>query len=99
MGLIRGLSSRLPSYLHDYQFWSGECSLWTANNNIRKAVIDTGGGRYTATKVWVGLYFGGWIAWNRYKRLRVENGQNYLIDLHTAKTLEEAEKIAMLGDV
>lgn len=99
-GAIRGLKSRVPSYVHDWQYWTQETdSQKIANWNIRYGMILTGSGRYNAIKVGLGLWLGGWVAWGRYRRELADRGLANVIKSHTASTLEEAVKIANRGSI
>ena len=94
-GMLRGLKSRVPSYLHDWQFWTHEAgSLALTNFNIRHGIILTESGLYNTCKVGLGLWLGGWIAWRRYGRVLNEYGYDYVTQAHIADTLCEAKVIA-----
>lgn len=91
-GLCRGLRSRLPAYSHDHAYVMHDMSRKQADANLRDGIISTGGNRWTAWKVWAGVRLGGWIAWNKYERMR-KAGIN-LDKMFHADTIEEAKEKA-----
>jgi len=89
-GLVRGIPSMLPAYVHDHAYQVGTPK-GRADNDLYFGVLDVGGPWWTACKVWIGLKIGGWVAYNRYKRMR-EQGID-LVALHTAHPMEEVQSI------
>lgn len=95
--LIRGLKSMLPAYAHDEAYLLACMSRSQADANLRAGIVATGGSWWTAWKVWAGVRLGGWIAWNRYARLRKKYSQVAIESQHTAETLQEAREKAKQG--
>lgn len=96
-GLVRGLKSRLPAYLHDYLYLTHSVTKYEADCIIRDAIIATEGGRYTAWKVFLGLFFGGWYCWWKAGRAIKTKGLDAVTADVFAQTFEEAEDKARRG--
>lgn len=95
-GIIRGLRSLAPALHHDAQFLTGETrSLMLANRNIYHGVVITDSGRYTAGKLYAGLFLGSWKPWYTYRILQAKHERDWLLNRQIATTLDEAKHIAM----
>jgi SAM-dependent methyltransferase len=78
------------------QFWE-RFQPFGFDDNIYRAIVATGGSRWTAFKVRVGLWLGGWIAWRNGTRRLEKHGYERVIAAHCALTLEEAQTKAIKG--
>ena len=90
--LVRGVSSMLPAYLHDYNSQLGTPK-WQSDCDLYYGLLDVNSPMWTAIKVWAGLQIGGWVAYNKYARMRAKGAD--IIAMRTALTLEDAERKAM----
>ena len=99
-GVIRGLKSRVPAYVHDWQFLTHEAgSLKLTNYNIRRGIVLTGGGRWNAMKAGTGLWLGGWYAWGQYGYELETLGYDAVVRRRIAETETQAIRIANIGRI
>lgn len=89
--LIRGLTSVIPGVKHDYDYQIGVPKM-RADLDIYRGTISNGDSKYSAIKIFTGLFIGGHIAYNKYRCMRQEGVD--IVALRTAHTVDEAVRKA-----
>jgi len=101
--ILSAIDSRIPGYVHDVEYWLQYLEKEQADMNIYLGICWLALGqkwhkrfliRTAAKIIWAGLKVGGSVAWNKYRRELEELGHDKVIQMHTAKTVEEAKVIA-----